>query len=317
MNLLTSEIKAEDPFAGLESDFDGAGDVPAKPIKEFGERTFANELTLGTGRTIAKLARFPCRKCGGSGIFRGVQFHVGHNKCFKCKGTGLTKTDPAQAAKRAEAAAKRREKKELERATKVGLAIAKWNEAHPTEAAWIVANLRTFDFAKSMAAALGQWGPLTDGQLCAVQRCIEKDAVRAKERAERKPDANVAGAGFSRMVAAFDAAKASGLKRPKFHVGEFAFAPAKATSNNAGCIYVTRSGLYLGRITAEGAYFATREATDADNAEVERIGADPLAAAVMHGKATGNCSCCGRHLENDESVALGIGPVCREKWGLK
>ena len=31
---------------------------------------------------------------------------------------------------------------------------------------------------------------------------------------------------------------------------------------------------------------------------------------------TGNCSCCGRHLENKESVELGIGPICRSKWGL-
>lgn len=135
--------------------------------------------------------------------------------------------------------------------------------------------------------------------------------------AERKPDASVAGAGFTRIIAAFGAASAAGLKHPKFTVAAYVFKPAKAHSTNAGCIYVTRAGTYLGRITAEGGYFATREATAEDRAEVARIGADPLAAATMHGKATGSCSCCGRALENAESVALGIGPICRAKWGLQ
>lgn len=38
--------------------------------------------------------------------------------------------------------------------------------------------------------------------------------------------------------------------------------------------------------------------------------------AERFGRATGTCSDCMRHLENDESVALGIGPICRGKRGL-
>ena len=34
------------------------------------------------------------------------------------------------------------------------------------------------------------------------------------------------------------------------------------------------------------------------------------------GKPTANCSCCGIALTNDLSIALGIGPICREKWGV-
>ena len=39
--------------------------------------------------------------------------------------------------------------------------------------------------------------------------------------------------------------------------------------------------------------------------------------AQEFGKRTGTCVCCGRELTNEESILLGIGPVCREKmFGL-
>lgn len=41
-----------------------------------------------------------------------------------------------------------------------------------------------------------------------------------------------------------------------------------------------------------------------------------MAAAKMHGQQTGICSCCNAELTNPESIALGIGPICREKWGF-
>ena len=44
------------------------------------------------------------------------------------------------------------------------------------------------------------------------------------------------------------------------------------------------------------------------------IMADPLAAQLAYGKLTGTCGSCGRLLENEESIELGIGPVCRAKW---
>jgi len=46
------------------------------------------------------------------------------------------------------------------------------------------------------------------------------------------------------------------------------------------------------------------------------VAADPLAAAIAHGKETGQCSCCGKTLTKQESIDLGIGPICRQKWGL-
>lgn len=45
------------------------------------------------------------------------------------------------------------------------------------------------------------------------------------------------------------------------------------------------------------------------------IVADPLAAAAAYGHLTGSCGVCGRHLEDEQSVARGIGPICFEKFG--
>lgn len=50
--------------------------------------------------------------------------------------------------------------------------------------------------------------------------------------------------------------------------------------------------------------------------ELRAIVADPLAAAAKYGHLTETCGLCGRALEQEESVARGIGPVCARKLGM-
>jgi hypothetical protein len=49
-------------------------------------------------------------------------------------------------------------------------------------------------------------------------------------------------------------------------------------------------------------------------AELRQIVADPREAQAAYGRLTGTCGACGRPLEDETSVAAGIGPVCAEKW---
>jgi hypothetical protein len=49
-------------------------------------------------------------------------------------------------------------------------------------------------------------------------------------------------------------------------------------------------------------------------AELLKIEADPEAAAVLHGKASGRCAVCSRDLTDPESIERGIGPVCAERF---
>jgi len=266
----------------------------------------AAQLGLGVARSRASVARFKCDKCRGTGRWSPSLMSSFSGPCHKCKGSGLLKTDPAAAARRRASEAARKAEQ-----------VAAWNETHAAELKWLNERAPRFDFAASMLDAVRRYGSLTQGQLDAVRRCMQRDTERAAERAARPADAQVAGEGFARMLAAFAAAKVSGLKHPKFRVAELAFSLAAATSQNAGCLYVKDTGgTYLGKVTAAGGFFKSRDCDAAKAEMVRSVCADPLAAAVMHGKQTGSCSCCGRELENAESVALGIGPICREKWGL-
>lgn len=289
--------------------FDDLHELEHEPAESSGmvaEIDPAARISLGAKRSIAKLAKFPCDNCDGTGDWRPRPWSSRRWKCRKCKGVGKLKTDPAALRRARE---QRQAKKDRE--------LVVYLEAHKVEIEWCTqASARGFDFAKSMLHALNEYGSFTEGQLAAIRKCIVRDAERAKERAERKPDAEVAGAGFTRMLAAFASAKASGLKYPKFHVGRYVFSLASDKSRNAGCLYVKRESTYVGRITADGAYFAVIDANQGDRTVIAEIGRDPLAAAVMHGKETGTCSCCGRALENTESVERGIGPICAKKWGL-
>lgn len=49
--------------------------------------------------------------------------------------------------------------------------------------------------------------------------------------------------------------------------------------------------------------------------ELQKIVADPVAAAGAYGHLSGRCGFCNRHLEDEKSIERGIGPICWGKWG--
>lgn len=311
-----------DDWSSLE---DGTfDDVPAhawsssaagtKPRPDQYARTdVASGLSLGsrasTAKQVNQVAMFKCNACRGSGRFvRGFHNPVDYGPCNKCKGTGKLKTDPEIRAKQKKA---REDKKKAE----VGAYIV----AHINEYTWAVANSTRSNFARSMCEAVNQYGSWTDNQLATIRRFMAEDAVYAEERAKADAAApKLTGTGFERMVAAFASAKTAGLKYPKLHVGELTFSLAGAQSKYAGRgVFVKLAGEYLGRIDLLTAAWRPTSSCSAELSQrIVEVCKDPLAAAVLHGKQTGHCSCCGRELENEESVRLGIGPICREKWGL-
>ena len=88
------------------------------------------------------------------------------------------------------------------------------------------------------------------------------------------------------------------------------------TGPNAGCLYVKDGDQYMGKVTLAGEF---RAAYGVDAAPViEALLAaqeDPEAAAIAYGRETGSCSCCGRELTNQQSLDLGIGPICLDRLG--
>src|SRR5262249_25135471 len=107
-------------------------------------------------------------------------------------------------------------------------------------------------------------------------------------------------------------------KKPTLRVGELVLSLASENSVNAGYVYVkaAEDGTYLGKIAPAGLYSPSREAKAGDIETLKATAADPLGLAVAYGKRTGNCACCRRVLSDPKSVELGIGPICKGKWGM-
>lgn len=241
-----------------------------------------------------------CPKCAGTGQTRwGV--------CFRCNGKGgkSFKTSPEtrqQAKQHRVAKAQRTEQQNLEA----------FKAAEPAVFAWFDGS--TFPFAVAMRDAVAKWGSLTERQLEASKNAMAKLEAAKAQRAERIETAPAVNA--SALSEAFAKATGSQKTAPKLYVAGLRIKPAKATSANAGALYVTERGsnTYLGKII-NGKFHSSRECSAEQQTAVLNVIADPKGAAVKHGKLTGTCAVCGRELTDQASIDAGIGPVCATKFG--
>lgn len=247
-------------------------------------------------------ASFQCPACNGRGVFYSYTGRAVGN-CFKCKGAG-------KVSKRVIAAAKAKVTREANLANKINEFV----EANGEVYAFIVKNREWSDFYRSMFDAIQTYGHLTDGQIAAVNRGIEKAAVRAEEKkAEReKLGGEVDISAIDRL---FQGARDNGLKRLAFRAEGMKISAAKENSSNPGALYVEHEGVYAGKIV-NGKFVPAYQAKQTTLARIVEIAADPLGQARLFGKNTGVCSCCGSELTNETSIANGIGPICESKWGF-
>lgn len=166
------------------------------------------------------------------------------------------------------------------------------------------------DFALSLVRQYRTKGALSSRQWDAAERMIRKVEETNKRKAQCQRAVDV-----SKVEALFRQAMANGLKRPQFRADGIVLSLAGSNSRNAGAVYVKQSGVYMGKIM--GGVFSPSRDADAGVAEtIDKVAADPLMAAVQYGRETGICACCGRTLTDPQSVELGIGPICKDRWGL-
>lgn len=129
----------------------------------------------------------------------------------------------------------------------------------------------------------------------------------------------------------FQSAKDSKLKWPKIHLSledgsPVVLAIAGIKSKYTGSINITDGGKYpnnvwYGRIDPEGHYISPKNSPDHGKLEqvqklLRKLAEDPATVAAAHG-LTGHCCFCNKELTHDKSLAVGFGPKCAEKWGLK
>lgn len=170
---------------------------------------------------------------------------------------------------------------------------------------------RGFRFAASLRDGLKQYGSLTDKQFEAAIRCMAEDHVREQTRKANEPaKAPDSGLDISSLREGYYAVP-EGETRLKLHVRKV----EREGDKWAGWIFVDDGAEYgerqkYGNQRPGGTYRGKCE--DA----LRRIVADPIAATQEYGRLTGTCGVCGRHLEDETSVAIGIGPVCRGRLGM-
>lgn len=195
----------------------------------------------------------------------------------------------------------------------------KFDDARARE---ILGSMSWSNFATDLARGYDQYKGWTAGQRPWAHKLAQEHLAREAQRAA--PVAPVAeGPGpFLRIIEVLDRA-AGELKHPKLRYateeGEIVLSRAGGRSRTPGAVNLTSEGSFddrawYGRVERDGSFRAGRNVPAWVLGALEAIAEDPEGACRTSGQRFGRCSCCGRELTNAESIALGIGPICREKW---
>jgi len=173
-----------------------------------------------------------------------------------------------------------------------------WCENHEGVREWLEAETSAGnEFAGSLLSKGKRYGSLSDGQLACVESSLAEQSTTT-----------LAGSGLDLgALRKGYYAVPDGDTRLKLCVRR----PGK-NSRWLGWTFVDDGGQY-GRRKTYG-----KQAPDAlyKGAVQEQLAAilkDPNEAMVAYGKLTGTCGMCGRVLEDEDSVAAGIGPICAGK----
>ena len=170
------------------------------------------------------------------------------------------------------------------------------------EAIQILQGLRS-NFAQSLAQSAARRGLSPKQEAWAFK--LAQDAIAPAAPAERK----VAG-DLQPILDLFQRQRERGAKRFALRLQGATLSPSRDGRN----VWVKRGDAFLGGIREGGR--PDRSIPSDVVSILQGAASDPLSAAVAFGRETGECSCCGRELTDPRSIALGIGPICKEKWGL-
>lgn len=177
-------------------------------------------------------------------------------------------------------------------------------------------------FAKSLIEAAYSPRGLSNRQQDWVNILLDRTKETVKPERE-----SVKLAEFTKMVEIFDAA-AKGGKQPKITIsnpeGEaIVIRIAGNMSRMPGTLDVLSPGAYenrkwYGRILRDGNFEKSpREAMSTSLlALLQSFAANPTGVAAEYGKRTGVCCFCNRLLTTKESLAVGYGPICADRFAL-
>lgn len=147
--------------------------------------------------------------------------------------------------------------------------------------------------------------------------------VYVKNQNRNKPAVNV---GNMEGVIALLKRGGERLKNPKITIdfpsfGTVVLNLAKDHHKVPGSVNVVSTGGYgnntfYGRVMPDGTFKGTRFASPALETGLRQLATSPAETAAAHGHHTGQCCFCNRKLTDDNSTAVGYGPVCAENYNL-
>jgi hypothetical protein len=179
-------------------------------------------------------------------------------------------------------------------------------------------SVKNQDFAKSLCEQHDKRGKLSPAQWVWVGKLLEWALVEDEEPEAKKLDAT----GLFKL---FEDAKAHGTKWPKLTFSrnglKIQLSMSGLNAKIPGAVNVTDGkkfgeNKWYGRITSDGAYTASHQATEDVQSFLINLVNDPASAIERYGKQSGHCCFCNTKIESENSLKAGYGPVCAEKWGL-
>jgi hypothetical protein len=181
--------------------------------------------------------------------------------------------------------------------------MAATKAAHPAEVAALIAYSQQSRYSSEfMGSLLNQYltrGTLSENQIAALARGIEKQKARDAERAQAPVEM------FPRIEALVR------VENLKLHLGGF-----KVSLSRTGTVWVSSEefgGGTYGIIEQGGGLKRFKGMTDAMHATLLDVEKRGIVAVKEIGIATGRCCVCNRTLTDDYSIQHGIGPVCSDR----
>jgi hypothetical protein len=229
-------------------------------------------------------------------------------KCHKCQGRGHFKTSASERAKA-------REYRRLTTAEKLSNSKLEFEAAHPGLIAFLTHASKWSSFANDLLN--GQYGynargSLSEKQVAAAERmkakCEAKEAEKKAREEHKEPTGDGDYINLDSIPSGYYAVP-NGETRLKVRINR-----PGANSNWHGWTFVSDGAAY-GHGKRYGRQAPGKDYNGEIIPQLLAIKSDPAAASKAYGKLVGRCGVCGRLLEDETSVANGIGPVCAGKMG--
>lgn len=175
---------------------------------------------------------------------------------------------------------------------------------------------RDHDFANSLLTAARSKSGLTERQAYWAQKLIDRAAT------PETPKTVVSVAGIIELISkATDKLKYPKIRLTADNGQRVVLSVAGPKSKYVGSVMVTDGrpfgqNVYFGRISTNGEITESTSMIPEVMALLVKFAADPAGVSAAIGKRFGHCCFCARKLDTTESLAVGYGPNCADKYNL-